>query len=370
MYEIPMPRLILDSLSKAFPGGVKALDGFSLDIADHEFLAVVGPSGCGKSTLLRLIAGLEEESSGRILLDGKMLNGLPPRDRDMAIMFQNYALFPHMTVEANMAFGLRLRKVSAADARARVAEVAGSLGLGQLLARYPSGLSGGERQRAALGRAILRRPKVFLFDEPLSNLDAKMRAQMRVEISRLHQSLASTMVFVTHDQVEAMTMGDRVVVLKDGIIQQAADPDTLYQSPTNAFVASFIGTPGMNLFPGRVEGSESKPEFRGAILSLALPESLRKAAAAHLGREVLLGLRPEHLGSREAREKPDAPRIRGRVGVVERLGGQICLYMQQGEQAFAARPEGSGWHAGGDAELPIHSAKALLFAADTGLALR
>src|SRR5690606_17630068 len=260
---------------------------------------------------------LEEESGGRLILDGKVLNGLPPRERDMAIMFQNYALFPHMTAAENMGFGLKLRKVPRAEIETRVAETARLLGIGELLGRRPGEMSGGQRQRAALGRAILRRPKVFLFDEPLSNLDAKMRAQMRVEISRLHQTLDSSMVFVTHDQVEAMTMGDRVVVLKDGLIQQAADPDTLYAHPANAFVASFIGSPGMNLFPGRIVPGTGGLAFVHPLFSWNLPDDRRKELEAYAGKEVLFGMRPEDIGSDEARRAADAPVIRAAIGVVE-----------------------------------------------------
>ena len=368
-----MPHLRLEGLSKIYPGGVKALDGFSLDVADREFIAVVGPSGCGKSTLLRLIAGLDEESAGKILLDGKALNGLPPRDRDMAIMFQNYALFPHMTVAANMAFGLKLRGTPRAEIAARVEETARLLGIGDLLGRYPGEMSGGQRQRAALGRAILRRPKVFLFDEPLSNLDAKMRAQMRVEISRLHQSLTSTMIFVTHDQVEAMTMGDRVVVLKDGLIQQAADPDTLYRRPANAFVASFIGSPGMNLFSGRIGEVTGSPAFIHPLFSWKLPDEAQRALAAYAGKDIVFGMRPEDIGSAAARRAQGAPSIRAMIGVVERLGGQACLYMQSaggGDIAFAARPdEAQGCHSGQTIELPLFAPNGRFFDPASGSAV-
>jgi multiple sugar transport system ATP-binding protein len=368
-----MSCLKLNGLSKAYPNGVKALDGFTLDIAEREFIAVVGPSGCGKSTLLRLLAGLDEESAGTMELDGKLLNGLPPRDRDMAIMFQNYALFPHMTVAENMAFGLRLRKTPRAEIEARVGEAARMLGIAELLGRFPGEMSGGQRQRAALGRAILRRPKVFLFDEPLSNLDAKMRAQMRVEISRLHQSLPSAMIFVTHDQVEAMTMGDRVVVLRDGVIQQAADPETLYRDPANAFVASFIGSPGMNLFPGRIGEVTGSPAFIHPLFTWTLPQEVRRRLAAYAGKDIVFGLRPEDIGSAAARRGDGLPVVKAIIGVVERLGGQACLYMQAGEGndiAFAARPDDShGCHAGQAAELPLFAPNGKFFDPVTGAAL-
>lgn len=389
-----MARLTLEGLTKIFPGGVKALDGFSLEVADREFLTVVGPSGCGKSTLLRIIAGLEDETSGRILLDGKELNGLPPKDRDMAIMFQNYALFPHMTVAENMGFGLRLRKTPGAEARARVKATAATLGISDLLDRLPSELSGGQRQRAALGRAILRRPGLFLFDEPLSNLDAKMRAQLRVEISRLHQDLESTMIFVTHDQVEALTMGNRVAVLKDGVIQQVADPITLYDRPANTFVATFIGSPGMNIFSGRIgtlsrddsgdrTGAfrvgalerDGEPAFLGELFSTPLPAASQRALEAYAGRDILMGVRPEDIGPQASGN--GLPRLSGRIEVVERLGGQACLHIRTGSPGghspfstlFAARVDAHGWKAGETVELPLSLDKAVFFDPATGTAI-
>ena len=366
-----MSRLKLDGISKTYPGGVKALDRFTLDIAEREFVAVVGPSGCGKSTLLRIIAGLEEESGGTIDLDGRILNGLPPRDRDMSIMFQNYALFPHMTVADNMGFGLKLRGTSRSETETRVKDAARLLGIEGLLGRYPAEMSGGQRQRAALGRAILRRPKVFLFDEPLSNLDAKMRAQMRVEISRLHQSLPSTMIFVTHDQIEAMTMGDRVVVLKDGVIQQAADPDTLYREPANAFVASFIGSPGMNLFRGRIGEDTGAAAFIHPLFTWKIPAELRPKLAPWRDKEIVFGVRPEDIGSADARADGDAPTLKAVVGVVERLGGQACLYLQAGDDsALAARPEDAlGCHPGKTVELPMNTRNGRFFDAISGSAI-
>jgi multiple sugar transport system ATP-binding protein len=366
-----MSRLKLDGISKTYPGGIRALDGFTLDIAEREFVAVVGPSGCGKSTLLRIIAGLEEESGGTLELDGRILNGLPPRDRDMSIMFQNYALFPHMTVAENMGFGLKLRGTARKETEARVKEAARLLGIEALLGRYPAEMSGGQRQRAALGRAILRRPKVFLFDEPLSNLDAKMRAQMRVEISRLHQTLPSTMIFVTHDQIEAMTMGDRVVVLKDGIIQQAADPDTLYREPANAFVASFIGSPGMNLFRGRMGELAGEPAFLHPLFAWILPGERRPKLAAWRDKEIVFGLRPEDIGSADARRDAGAPALKAVIGVVERLGGQACLYLQAGDDStLAARPEDAlGRHAGQTVELPLNARNGRFFDASTGISI-
>jgi multiple sugar transport system ATP-binding protein len=376
---VRVPRLKIEGLCKTFPGrsgrtgradGVKALDSFSLEIREREFVTVVGPSGCGKTTLLRILAGLDDATGGTVALDGRTLDGLPPRDRDMAIMFQNYALFPHLTVAENMAFGLKLRKTPRAEAAAMVKDAAKMLGIEALLGRYPSEMSGGQRQRAALGRAILRRPKVFLFDEPLSNLDAKMRAQMRVEIARLHQRLESSMIFVTHDQIEAMTMGDRVVVLKDGVIQQAADPDTLYREPANAFVASFIGSPGMNLFPGRIAADKGRPAFVHPLFTWILPESLRIRIGAYAEKPIVFGVRPEDIGSAEARRAEGCPMMKAEIGVVERLGGQACLYLQNGEHAFAARPDDAlGCHAGDAVELPVFAPNGRFFDPVSGAAI-
>ena len=362
--------LTINGLSKSFPGGVRALDGFTLEVGAKEFVTVVGPSGCGKSTLLRLIAGLDDPDSGSVALDGKSLDGLPPRERDMAIMFQNYALFPHMTVGQNMGFGLKLRGTPRAETETRVGEAAKLLGIEGLLGRYPGEMCGGQRLRAALGRAILRRPKVFLFDEPLSNLDAKMRAQLRVEIARLHQSLDSAMIFVTHDQVEAMTLGDRVVVLKDGVVQQCADPETLYREPANAFTAAFIGSPGMNLFAGAFGEAAGAPAFIHPLFTWALPPELRQRMAPWAGKPVLFGIRPEDIGSAEAR-RVSGPSLKARIGVVERLGGQVGLYLEgEGGMAFAARPDDTtGCHTGQTVELPCCAAKGRFFDTETGAAL-
>jgi multiple sugar transport system ATP-binding protein len=365
-----MARLQITGITKVFPGNVKALDSFSLDIAEGEFITVVGPSGCGKSTLLRIIAGLEEEDAGSLTLDGLELTGLPPKDRNMAVMFQNYALFPHLTVAENMGFGLKLRKTPKAEIRSRVEAVASTLGIGELLLRYPSEMSGGQRQRAALGRAILRKPKVYLFDEPLSNLDAKMRAQMRVEISRLHQSLKSTMIFVTHDQVEAMTMGDRVVVLKDGVMQQVADPDTLYHYPANAFVASFIGSPGMNLFQGQIKHVSGNIVFEHELFTVPVEASLAETLAVFIGRQVLFGLRPEDIGSAKAHGLTSAPILKGTLGVVERLGNSVCLYLQADNVEWAARlEEGGRWQSEQEIALPLYTPHARYFDATTGKAI-
>jgi multiple sugar transport system ATP-binding protein len=363
-------KLSIERLSKGFPGGVKALDGFSLEVGERELVTVVGPSGCGKSTLLRLIAGLEEPDAGSVVLDGKALDGLPPRERDMAIMFQNYTLFPHMTVAENMAFGLRLRKAPKAEIGKRVKETAALLGIEGLLGRYPGEMSGGQRQRAALGRAILRRPRVFLFDEPLSNLDALMRAQLRVEIARLHQDSEAAMLFVTHDQVEAMTLGDRVVVLRDGVIQQCADPETLYRAPANAFTAAFIGSPGMNLFRGELRGRDGETAFAHPLFSFPLDPARKAALAAYAGGPIVFGLRPEDIGSAEARRQA-GPAVSARVAVAERLGGQTCLYLEGPDgTAFAARPQdAAGCRPGDRLELPLATDRGRFFDGSTGIAL-
>jgi multiple sugar transport system ATP-binding protein len=366
----PRAKLAIEGLTKIFPGGVKALDGFSLAVGERELVTVVGPSGCGKSTLLRLIAGLDEANAGTVALDGKALDGLPPRERDMAIMFQNYTLFPHMTVAENMAFGLKLRKTPKADIEKRVRETAALLGIEGLLGRYPGEMSGGQRQRAALGRAILRRPRVYLFDEPLSNLDAMMRAQLRVEIARLHQGSEAAMLFVTHDQVEAMTLGDRVVVLRDGLIQQCADPDTLYRFPANAFTASFIGTPGMNLFRGALREIGGETAFVHPLFSFRLDPERKASLASHAGRPIVFGLRPEDIGSEEARAGT-GPAVAAHIAVAERLGGQVCLYLEgAGQTSFAARPQAATVGRPGDRlELPLALARGRFFDAESGRAL-
>ena len=342
-----MARVLLENLCKTFAGArgeeVRALHNASLSVADKEFVVLVGPSGCGKSTLLRLIAGLEEITSGVIRIDDQVVNKLEPKDRDLAMVFQNYALYPHMTVFENLAFGLKLRKFPRAEIEQRVREVADLLGLAAYLERLPKALSGGQRQRVALGRAIVRRPKVFLFDEPLSNLDAQMRVQMRAEISRLHTRLGATMLYVTHDQVEAMTMGDRIVVMKDGVIQQVADPLTLYQRPANQFVAGFIGSPPMNFFRGTVERQNGDLFFHeknpaGGGFVVRLPRGGTDRFAQLTGQTLTLGLRPEHLAVRTA--TPAEQTVTAQVEVVEHLGAETCLHFNTGAHRFVARVPG------------------------------
>lgn len=337
-----------------------ALNALSFEAAQGELLTVVGPSGCGKSTLLRLLAGLEEETSGEMHLEGQRLNGLPPGKRDIALMFQNYALFPHLNLRDNMAFGLRVRGMGKSNAFAEVTQAAERLGIAHLLMRMPHQVSGGERQRAALARALLRRPKLFLFDEPLSSLDAALRANLRVEIGRLHRELGATMLFVTHDQSEALTLGNRVAVLNQGILQQIADPDTLYREPVNRFVAGFIGNPGMNFFEGKIT-RENLGEANGdptwifhhPDLSdpLVLPLSLTSKLSGLKPGPVTLGLRPEALAlsphdattpaPTPADSNPTLPcSFRGKLNLVERHGGSFTAYLQGSSASFVAKVDG------------------------------
>ncbi|MBX6378748.1 MAG: ABC transporter ATP-binding protein, partial [Clostridia bacterium] len=315
----------LRGVSKRF-GNVTAVDDVSLTVADGEFLVLVGPSGSGKSTLLRLVAGLEELSEGAISIDGNDVSHLAPKDRDVAMVFQNYALYPHMSVADNMAFGLRMRGYARNEIDHRVREVAQMLGLSELLGRRPRDLSGGEQQRVALGRAVVRNPKVFLMDEPLSSLDAQLRVQMRTELKRLHQRLRTTTIYVTHDQVEAMTMGDRVAVMRNGRILQAAPPRVVYEQPANLFVAEFIGLPRINLVQGRLEPRDGQLRFRTESLAITLPSPLAEAASHLVGRPVVLGVRPEDLlvepnGARSN----SGPRLDAYVEVVEPVGAETFV---------------------------------------------
>ena len=306
-----MAEVVLNDVCKTYPGDVLAVDRVSLSVQDGEFLVLVGPSGCGKSTTLRMIAGLEEISAGEIFIGDRLVNDVPPKDRDIAMVFQNYALYPHMTVERNLGFGLRLRKTPKNEIQRRVSEAAKILGIEELLQRRPSALSGGQKQRVAVGRAIVRDPSVFLFDEPLSNLDAKLRTQTRVEIKQLHQRLAATMIYVTHDQVEAMTMGDRIVVMKDGVVQQVDTPMALYHQPANRFVGSFIGTPQMNFFEGELHAGI----FRAAA-GIELPCAGPDGPAA-------LGIRPEKI----VRAVDGLVQLEARVEVVEPMGSETLAYL-------------------------------------------
>jgi multiple sugar transport system ATP-binding protein len=346
-----MAQVVLERLTKVFQGpgddSVRAVDNLSLVVEDKELLALVGPSGCGKTTTLRLIAGLEEPTAGTISLNGQVVNRLPPKDRDIAMVFQNYALYPHMSVYENMAFGLKLRRYSKADINLRVKEAAQILDLGACLDRKPAALSGGQRQRVALGRALVRRPGVFLLDEPLSNLDAQTRLQLRAEISRLHLRLGSTMIYVTHDQVEALTLGQRVAVMKDGVIQQVAAPMSLYQHPANLFVAGFIGSPPMNFFDGTVSAKTDALVFeeqslRGAASPQPITVLLDGVSAprlrSYVGKRVVFGIRPEHItGGTPLCAPPPESNVEATVEVIQHLGSETYLHLAGHAHAFVAR---------------------------------
>lgn len=343
-----MAKVIIEQVSKIYQDGkgneVKAVDNVDLEINDEEFMVLVGPSGCGKSTTLRMVAGLEDISLGKIMIDGKVSNDIPPKDRDIAMVFQNYALYPHMSVRNNMAFGLKLRKYPTAEIQKRVAEAADILGIHELLERKPKELSGGQRQRVAVGRAIVRKPKVFLFDEPLSNLDAKMRVQMRTEISKLHTRLSATMIYVTHDQVEAMTMGDRITVMNKGKIQQVATPLEIYNHPKNTFVAGFIGSPTMNFFNGKIVAKQGKLFFvenspsKGEGFSVSIDTEQSTKLQDHVGKDVILGMRPEDIADKLYAGATDPTRIvQAVVEVVEPMGSEVYLYMNSGAHTFIAR---------------------------------
>ena len=312
-----------------------AVEDFDLEVADREFLVLVGPSGCGKSTTLRMVAGLEEISGGTVAIDGRVVNTLPPKDRDIAMVFQNYALYPHMTVRENMAFGLKLRRTPRAEIERRIAEAAEALGLEQLLERLPKNLSGGQRQRVALGRAIVRQPKVFLFDEPLSNLDAKMRVEMREEIHRLHHRLDATILYVTHDQTEAMTLGDRIVVMEGGHIRQVDDPVRPYNEPRNRFAAGFIGTPPMNFLPVRVAEGESL-RAEGGLLQ---PPEGFVPPSVPVGRPLLFGVRPERLRAEPLADRAAVPpgQLSGTVEIVEQMGSEAFVHFAVGGSRLIAR---------------------------------
>jgi len=346
-----MARVVIENLVKTYPEksgpGVTAVKGIKLTIEDREFMVLVGPSGCGKSTTLRMIAGLEDISGGTITIDGKVVNNVLPKDRDIAMVFQNYALYPHMSVYDNMAFGLKLRKFPKKEIDARVREAAAMLGLEPYLERKPKALSGGQRQRVAVGRAIVRKPKVFLFDEPLSNLDAKMRVSTRTEISKLHARLGATIIYVTHDQVEAMTMGDRICVMRDGHIMQVAAPLDLYNHPANMYVAGFIGSPPMNFIKGHIKRAGNQLTFveentRGTPVSVQLTDDLAQKAAAYVDKPIVLGVRPEDAQDSLTLATPNpAHTIEVTVEVSEPMGAETYLYLDTGAHSFIARVRAS-----------------------------
>ncbi len=330
-----MASVTLRNVCKNYDKDVHAVQDVNLEVADREFVVLVGPSGCGKSTTLRMIAGLEELTSGEISIGGQAVSHVPPKDRDIAMVFQNYALYPHMTARENMAFGLKLRKMPKEEIERRVRDAADILSIAPLLDRRPGAMSGGERQRVAVGRAIVRKPKVFLFDEPLSNLDAKLRVQMRVEIKRLHTRLEATMIYVTHDQVEAMTLGDRIAVMKDGRIQQVDAPMDLYHRPANRFVAGFIGSPAMNFLEGRLVRDPGLV-FQDGAVRFPLPESYERSLAGFVDKPLILGIRPESLSEVGPGEAGDG-QIPATVEVVEPMGSEVLLYATTGRSQLVSR---------------------------------
>ncbi|MGH7563253.1 MAG: ABC transporter ATP-binding protein [Gemmatimonadota bacterium] len=391
-----MAAVRLEGVRKIYRNGSEfvAVHGADLEIADGELLVMVGPSGCGKSTILRMIAGLESISAGRLYIDDRLVNDVPPKERDIAMVFQNYALYPHMSVHDNLAFGLKLRKMAKDEIGERVREAAGILGLDAILDRKPRQLSGGQRQRVALGRAIVRHPKVVLFDEPLSNLDAKLRVQMRTELARIHRRLGATMIYVTHDQVEAMTLGERIVVLDAGRIQQVDAPLALYERPVNLFVAGFIGSPAMNFFAGSIvdqdasaeqdapAGGEASPhairgngvrfQAAGGAFDLELDGERARALEAWRGREVTLGVRPEHVHVADGATESGIAAGPGRfvLDVVEPMGNEVFVHARAGDHPVVARvapqplPE-----PGSEIGFAFHPARLHFFDAETGVAI-
>jgi multiple sugar transport system ATP-binding protein len=363
-----MARVSLKHVWKKYSEAMIVKD-FNLDIEDKEFVVLVGPSGCGKTTTLRMIAGLEEISEGDLFIGDRRVNDVPPKDRDIAMVFQNYALYPHMSVRDNMAFGLKLRKFSKSEINQRIREAAKILDIEHLLDRKPKALSGGQRQRVALGRAIVREPQVFLMDEPLSNLDAKLRVGMRAEIRKLHQRIQTTTIYVTHDQTEAMTMGDRIVVMKDGVIQQCGTPQEVYHSPANMFVAGFIGSPAMNFLRGRIVEENEQVYFRTTGTSILLPENRYPICRSEgvIGQEVILGIRPEdlHIEDTLTSQYPESV-IYGKVEVSENVGSEVYLHVTVSGQNIIARVNSRFYLQPGTlVKLVLDMNKVHLFRADT-----
>lgn len=366
-----MASLSLEHIYKVYPGNVTAVKDFNLDISDKEFIVFVGPSGCGKSTTLRMIAGLEEISEGTLQIGEKVVNDVAPKDRDIAMVFQNYALYPHMSVYDNMAFGLKLRKTPKDEIERKVKEAARILDIEHLLDRKPKALSGGQRQRVAMGRAIVRNPKVFLMDEPLSNLDAKLRVQMRTEIAKLHQRLQTTFIYVTHDQTEAMTLGTRIVVMRDGIIQQVDSPQNIYEHPTNLFVAGFIGSPQMNFVDSKLEEKDGKlfVIFGDDIVEVPADKAALLKEKGYVGKEVILGIRPEHLTTKAEyiEANPNAV-IEADVEVTELMGAESYIYLSKGKSNLTSRVNGStALKAGDKAKLALFTDKLHIFDKETEL---
>ncbi|MCI5724125.1 MAG: sn-glycerol-3-phosphate ABC transporter ATP-binding protein UgpC [Erysipelotrichaceae bacterium] len=369
-----MSSLSLKNINKVYDNGFHAVKDFNLDIQDKEFVIFVGPSGCGKSTTLRMIAGLEEITSGTLQIDDKVVNDVEPKDRDIAMVFQSYALYPHMTVYENMAFGLKLHKVPKAEIKRLVTEAAKILNLEQLLDRKPKALSGGQRQRVAMGRAIVRNPKVFLMDEPLSNLDAKLRVQMRIEIAKLHERLGATIIYVTHDQTEAMTLGTRIVVMKDGVIQQVDSPKNLYENPNNLFVASFIGSPQMNFLDVKVVEENNQIYLQVGKKNLVIPsqkaELLRKGN--YIGKTIVLGIRPENIYDSKLYQLDSYDNIvEAQIKVFELLGAEIFLYFDvEGTQMIARVNPSTTLSKGDIAKFALDMNKAHLFDKETEQVIR
>lgn len=360
-------------ITKIYPGNVKAVDDFNLEIEDKEFIIFVGPSGCGKSTTLRMIAGLEEISEGEMYIGDRLINDVAPKDRDIAMVFQNYALYPHMTVYKNMAFGLELRKTPKDEIDKRVREVAQVLGIEALLERKPKALSGGQRQRVALGRAMVRHPAVFLLDEPLSNLDAKLRTSMRTEIIKLHKDLQTTFIYVTHDQIEAMTMADRIVVMKDGLIQQVDTPQNLYDNPCNYFVAGFIGSPQMNFLKATIEKEGSEFFVNMGKDKIAVPKEKEADGKleGYIGKEVIMGIRPENIKEdEEFLSKPDVNKIEAKVEVCELMGSEVYLYLDYEGNKITARVSANfSAKAGETVTVGFRASKIHLFDSESQLAI-
>jgi multiple sugar transport system ATP-binding protein len=366
-----MASVTFNNVYKRF-GDVVAVNDLDMEIADKEFLVLVGPSGCGKTTALRCLAGLEEISEGEILIGDRVVNDVAPKDRDIAMVFQSYALYPHLTVYDNMAFGLKLRKMPKEEIKRRVDEAADILGIHDLLERKPRQLSGGQRQRVAVGRAIVREPSVFLFDEPLSNLDAKLRVAMRAEISKLHQRLQTTFIYVTHDQTEAMTMATRIAVTNKGILQQLDTPQNLYDHPANLFVAGFIGSPAMNFFPGKLRKEDGKLFVDTGDFSLAIPDRLTQTYESHAGKNIIFGIRPENI--HDANYIPtniEAENVDVKVDVTELMGNEIFLYLLSGNNTFVARVDPrSKLDIGQDATVAFDMDTMHIFDAETEEAIR
>ena len=362
-----MATVRIVNVQKVYNDDVVALNEVNLTVEDGEFFVLVGPSGCGKSTLLRMIAGLEEISAGEIYIGDTRINEIPPKDRDVAMVFQNYALYPHMTVFENMSFALRHKKVPKAEIRQRVEEAADILELGDYLQRKPRALSGGQRQRVAVGRALVRDPNVFLFDEPLSNLDAKLRLQMRVEISQLHKRLQATMIYVTHDQIEAMTMGTRIAVLKDGRVQQVDTPRNLYNNPVNQFVAGFIGSPAMNFISGSIAGKDGVRLIRDDVV-LSLPDNFGQVAAMLPDGRGVLGVRPEHIYAAESNiERPATAPIPVVIDIVEPVGGDTYIYFYVGKSSWCMRTRADvEYEVGQTIKICMDAGKINLFHPDSG----